>query len=252
MDNKITKERIGVHLEYDWLKYILLLIAGIVIFYMIFSQINRTRDFEDINVFFSNYRQTVPTQNADYLNYLKTKYGDAYIREANINYQSPTGNEYSTLYSTHGLTSDALVLGRSYMLGNGYGYMTLTPEILALILPEGTTEADYEYFTYTEADVENGYAHKDLIGRRYGIRVDNLKNIGTDPKTAAFVFDPAALELEGAENMDSEFYLCINPAGLNIGPYNQKAKNRERYADCLQTFYYAEYFLQTFGPGLAG
>ena len=89
MDNRVTKKRVAIHFEYDWLIY--LLIIGVVIFatYMVFMQINITRDFERVDVFFACYSHGSDDLSEGFLSDIRAD-GDGVIREVNLNYQSPT------------------------------------------------------------------------------------------------------------------------------------------------------------------
>lgn len=88
MDNKVTKKRIALHFEYDWLKYLLVIILSAFVMYMIFMQINITRDFERLEVFFSCYYNNDSSLSNDYLDAIRAE-GDDVIRDATISYQRP-------------------------------------------------------------------------------------------------------------------------------------------------------------------
>ena len=115
MDNKVTKKRISVHLEYDWLKYIAILIASIFVWYFVFMQINVTRDFEKIEVFFSQYSTEGPDLSTDFISELNAS-GDDVIREVSVNYQSPRSTQtYGTLFQANQMTADIMILPKKYM-----------------------------------------------------------------------------------------------------------------------------------------
>lgn len=256
MDNKVTKERISVHFEYDWLKYILILIACIISFYFIFFQINATRSFEKIDVFFSCYDNRVKTLANDYKAYIGTEYDDDVIIDSSVEYSSPTMKEYSTLYQTRVITSDVLVLGESYTLYNAYSFLELTDEILSCILPDGLDANALEYFVYTQenidkmGDLNNKQA---LLGKRYAIKISSLSTIAVGSDTTPFVFDYyEAYDKEKPETgaYDTEFYMLINSNSVNIGKYNKKEKDRDRYGEYYQAFQFVEYFLVTYEMGL--
>ena len=91
MDNKVTKKRIALHFEYDWLKYLLVIVLSAFVMYMIFMQINITRDFERLEVFFSCYYNNESSLSNDYLDTIRAE-GDDIIREAKGSYPSPGGD----------------------------------------------------------------------------------------------------------------------------------------------------------------
>ena len=49
MDNRITKERVNIHLEYDWIKYIALLAAAVLLFALLYTTLApRLKIYEEI------------------------------------------------------------------------------------------------------------------------------------------------------------------------------------------------------------
>jgi len=58
MDNKITKDRVSVHLEYDWLKYLAIIVAAIFLWSLIFTMTRpRLKAFEEIKILSFNYAE---------------------------------------------------------------------------------------------------------------------------------------------------------------------------------------------------
>lgn len=102
MDNKVTKKRVALHFEYDWLKYVLVILASVFVFYMIFMQINITREFERIDVFFACYSNNNAALDDDFLDKLGSE-GDDVIREVNIQYQTPGRRVLSAAFYLSGL-----------------------------------------------------------------------------------------------------------------------------------------------------
>lgn len=212
MDNKVTKERLNNHLEYDWFKYVLILIVSIVLFIFVFQQINANRSFEQIQIFASCYEYKINTFGEDTVQALKDE-GDKTVREITFNNQSPRSNEYVTLLQTQGnITSDLLILGKHYAEVYKGAYLQWTDEIVDLAVPE--------YYR------PNAQYLVDDNGRRYGLRIDVLKNISD-----VLGFDPGELPdpvPEGEEGKyDTEFYLIVNPDSYNIGKFHYKGKAKD-------------------------
>lgn len=230
MDNKITKERLNNHLEYDWFKYVLILIVSIVLFIFVFRQINVNRSFEEIHIFASCYEYKTNTFCADTLQALKDG-DDATVRDLSFNPQNPRGNEYPTLLQTHGdVTSDILILGKTYAEGYKGVYLQWTDEIVEQCVPE--------YYR------DEAVYLKDDNGRIYGMRIDLLLNIGD-----VFNFNPGEKPdpvPEGdAAQYDDEFYLMINPTSYNIGKYQRKGKAKE---ENVQVFKVIKRLIEVYNP----
>ncbi len=232
MDNKITKKRINDHLEYDWYKYLILLIVSVVACYFIFSQINRTRDYEDVTLFVSCYeaknndfsgRIMPEMETATYREQYQSTFGENVLREVAIETQDPLGENYGTMFQTHGMvTSDILVIGKTTLANSGR-FVDLTDELLTnYLLPEGMEIDDFEYF---ELELSSGQKV------RTGIKVSNLVHM-------PFVYDWNKVpsykekygELEEDKQPDTEFYLVLNPSGVNIGKFGKKAKPQNAQA----------------------
>ena len=241
MDNKVTKKRISVHLEYDWLKYIAILIASIFVWYFVFMQINATRDFEKIEVFFSQYSAEGPDLSTDFISELNAS-GDDVIRQVSVNYQSPRSTQtYGTLFQANQMTADVMILPASYMK-NFALYFREWAETPADFVSGADNFANY-LFTPDEgenfgfdwkswfADENNLYvyntedtAYSQYNGRVCGIRIDNLPGVAIE--NAPFAFDYKKLDPETKEENDTEFYLVICSSATNIGRYSKKEKYR--------------------------
>ncbi len=243
MDNKITKKRISVHLEYDWLKYILILLASIFVWYFVFMQINVNRDFEKIEVFFTQYSMEGPNLSADFLTELNAS-GDDVIRDVTINYQSPLSEQtYPTLFQANSQTADIMVVGESYMRSYGLWFRELTPEFVSYMLtPEAGENHSFdssslEYYEYSTDDEDL----KRYEGRRCGIRIDNLPGIAID--NSPFAFDYKKLVPDSETETDEKFYLVICSSATNIGKYS----SNEKYAEYTHALRFVRWFLNRYG-----
>ena len=249
MDNKVTKKRINDHLEYDWYKYLIILVLGIVLFYFAFSQINRTRDYEDVNIFVSCYEADDNRftdrvlEDMTRQNYENARYGEAVLREISFETQDPLGKEYSTLFQTHGMvSSDVLILGESLLESMGAGFLVLTDEILNdYILPGLTADGNPDGAALGINDLQYHYVKReDGTELRTGIKVSGFSNLPfkTDWRSVE-QYKEQYSEVEENEQPDDEFYLVINTSSVNIGGFGKKAKKANR-----QTFYVVNRFIK--------
>ena len=241
MDNKVTKKRISLHFEYDWLKYVLVLLASILIFYLVYWQINVTREFEKLDIYFSTYQNNNGTKLSDEFKAHLSSKGDDIIRDVNISYQDPATSTYGALTTTNSYTSDIMILTEKDMKLYGYDYVEINDDIWSECVPDGM---EVERFVFTSEEVELAQFN----GKTYGIRIDNLKKLDNSvhKANAPFIFDLRHIipedEMEGFEAYDTKFYLTINPNSVNIGKYG-KDKN---YRHLKQTFEFIRYFLNTY------
>ncbi|MDE7395307.1 MAG: hypothetical protein K2M95_04230 [Clostridiales bacterium] len=245
MDNKITKKRISNHLEYDWIFYVLIVVVGILGSYFLFSQINRTRDYEDITLFVSCYgendndfvgRTFADMNKSDYQSNGRFLYGENVLREITVETRDPLDRDnYLTLLQTHGIiTSDILVVGKSYMESCAASFVPLTDEILTeYLLPDDRQTGEklqidaFEYYTVTLSSGEE---------RRVGIKISSFAKM----HGAGSVFETDWRNVEGyktaygeaaEENQpDDEFYICLNSQSKNIGKFGKHAKDKNAQA----------------------
>lgn len=225
LDNKITKKRVLNHLEYDFYKYILILIVSVALFIFAFYMINRTRDTEDVKLFVSGYSKKEYAFDSQALSALK-KDGDRRILSVKSDFFSVTDGDFLMKFQANGvLQADILIVGETVLKQFGAGLVNLDDYILSLILPDGF-EAEF---------------YSDGGGNRRGLRVDTLKNV-----SSAYSFIPPVNDEEeaGGEDdytRDTKFYLVINAKSRNIGSYSEKKSGGQ------QTFAVARTFLDCFG-----
>lgn len=232
MDNKVTKKRINDHLEYDWYWYLVILIVAIVGCYFAFSQINRTRDYEDVNFFVSCYdsgdnsfeaRIKGEMRASSYALEKQSKYGENVLRSIEFETQDPLDSNYSALLQTHGMiTSDVLIVGEKYFMSDSRNFLRLTDELLKdYILPDGLTIDDLDYYT---VDVHGEEA-------RYGIKVSNFSRLPFTMNWRSIEKYKEKYESVSEEQQpDDTFYLIINPTSVNIGKFGKKAKDSNAQA----------------------
>lgn len=228
MDNKITKKRINEHLEYDWFKYLLILIALVALTVFACKQINRSRDYEDFNIFVACYSygnddfENIVLTEMNTESYDKSKYGDSFLREVILDKTLLGSQEFSQLFQTKGLiSSDALVLNKLHTSANAASFLALTDEVLALIIPDGKSVDD---FTYIEREVNGERV-------RYGIDISSFSKL-------PFNIVKGSTDEEASEE-DEKFYLVINPRSANIGSFGWRAKEQN-----LQALFCIKLFLQ--------
>lgn len=224
MDNRVTKERVANHLEYDWFKYLLILVASIALFVFVFIMINKTRDVEDIRVFASAYAKKEYAFSGKAMQALQSG-GDNRIREVELNYYDVKDSSYIMQLQSNGvMSSDILIVGETVLKQFGSGLLTLNDEILARMLPDGFIPELY----------------RDESGAARAVRVDTLKNV-----SEALVFSYEGEKPDDAEEddftYDTKFYLAVNAKSKNIGEYGTKG-----VAGNYQTFTVASTFFTCF------
>ncbi len=243
MDNRVTKKRVALHFEYDWLKYLLVFALSAFVFYMVFMQINVTREFEKVEVFFSQYSHGASTLGQDYLSKIREE-GDDYIREVNLNFQSPNNTEvYGQLFLAAGMTSDVLIIPKSLMDRYTTSFVQLTDEVMEQCVPEELRDS-LDYYIYSREGRDPEYVYEDGVGMPYGIRIDNLKKLAVE--SPEFVFNMKIINPEISDEdlskYDSEFYIVVNRASIKIGKQGKK----EEYHDFTQSYRFVKFFLETY------
>ena len=214
MDNRVTKKRAALHFEYDWLIYLLIIALVIFATYMVFMQINITRDFERVDVFFACYSHGSEDIGDEFMSDLGSR-GDNVIREVNLNYNSPTNEYYDTLLTSSGFTADVLVVRKSDMERYGSWFLELDDYALNQIFGDNTELRDgADYFEYTPGENPTD-EEKALAGRKYGIRVDNLKKINNAAvENPQFYFDLSKYSNGYTEEELAQYHT------LNVGDRN--------------------------------
>ena len=251
MDNKVTKQRVINHLEYDWYKYLIFVIVGIIIIVFTFQQINRNKEDEDFTIFFTAYSMRENSFMRDIKgefeseSYDSATYGPNIFREMTIEPQSPSSSTYSELYSTHGeVLSDVLIVHKSYFehqdddgnltYNSVFRFLQLNDDILRLLGIEDKTTSEYEFMCVDSSGKRVDVTAQDA--RIYGIRIDNLSNIDSIAQLK--------MEKDDGEIITDEYYLYLSRDKANIGEYNPKNKKPEN----KQTFYCVRRFLEKYGP----
>ncbi|MDE6399107.1 MAG: hypothetical protein K2L51_07280 [Clostridiales bacterium] len=252
MDNKVTKKRINDHLEYDWYKYLFILVACIVLFYFVFSQINRTRDYEDVNFFISCYdasengfsdRVKSEMRSDGYRQNYKSVFGENVLRTISFETQNPLDSTYFTMLTTHGeITSDILIVGKSVLENTGAGYLELTDELLTeYLLPKGLKKPDGTVYDLGKDDLTY-YTHENEeygVSRRVGIKVSDFARLPfvTDWHKISSYAEKYKDETDPENLPDTEFYLVINRSSANIGKFGKKSKDKNAQAlYCVNRF----------------
>ena len=242
MDNKITKKRIAIHLEYDWLKYLLVIAVCFFACYFLFFQINVTREHEKVDVFFACYRQNA-SLDSDFLNFLDTN-NDTMIREVNITFSSPNESEYSSLFTTSGIACDVMVVSENDMKTYATWFLMLNDDIVSRCVPKSLQDK-VEYYEYNESNAGDIDVRPDKFGGRFGIRVDNLVKINSE--NPPFVFDITKLEptltQEQVSAYPNKFYIVLLPQSEKIGEYGSNAIRHNQ----TQSFSFVHYFLEQYG-----
>lgn len=242
MDNKVTKKRIALHFEYDWLKYLLVIILSAFVMYMIFMQINITRDFERLEVFFFLLLQ----QRLLFKQRLSRRHprrGRRRHTRCDDFLSAPVGEYYGQLFTSAGFTSDVLIIRKSEMQLYADWFLEMDEQVLAACVPDELKDS-LEYYVYSAADRDPEYVNPDSEGKIFGIRVDNLKKIAVE--NPPFVFDVSLLNPDLTEeelaSYDTEFYIVLDKNSVKIGDKGKK----EEYHDLTQAFRFVRFFLEKY------
>ena len=245
MDNKITKKRISRHLEYDWYKYLLIIVLSIALCSYGFYMLNRTRDYEKLDIFISCYKSNESTFASDFYQTIKAEGGD-WMREINLTVSNYATNEYYQEQQS-ATTGDILILPKSYMDGQGWDYLELTDAVINHIFTSLVGESDNYDFTAFKSNPDNFYTYEYneaegkimefANGKRYGIRVDHLLKM--DSASPPFVFDYKLIDAEDTQNTETEFYMVFSKKSIKIGPYGANSN----YHNLNQAFRFARYFI---------
>ncbi len=243
MDNKVTKKRLAVHFEYDWIKYVLVILLSCFVMSILFMQINIDRKFEKLEVFIACYDCADTELDSKFLSTIRAE-GDDVIRKVNVNEQAPDGEYFATTYNTAGFTSDVMIIPESYMRGQANWFLEFDEYVIEKAIPEELRDS-VEYYEYnTETINEISYNAKDE-GKIFGVRVDNLKKLAVENPPFCFNIKTCTPDItdEQAAKYDSKFYMVFLPQSLKIGTKGEESK----YHDLTQSYRFAHYFLTEYG-----
>ena len=243
MDSKITKKRLFQHLESDWVKYVAVILVCIFGWYFVFMEININREFEVINVFFTCYDTNDTKLGAEFEDYLEEK-GDTVIRDVRVAYKDPMLGGYNQLLTAEGFIDDIIILSKEDLFTYSVQFVPIEGEVLDACVPKEMQD-DLEYFTYTEEGRNPDRIAQSYLGKRLGIRIDNLpKLLGS---ASPFIFDLSVLNPDMTEEelapYQHEFYIVMNRRSLHVGEYGRKKK----YRDLTQSYDFINFFLTKYG-----
>lgn len=209
MDNKITKERLNNHLEYDWFKYIIFILIAIFLWYFIYSMLDKIKDYQKIDFFVMVGVSNEKTKEfeTDFVNYLNGL-GDDSVKEVNFVYHDYNDKSsifaiLSTSFNTHDLViarEDAFrylaatgrlvglnfnydfKLGNQSIKGSVFEGFTVTADNKTTVIEPYLKENDFTaYFVLDEAqkqeikkEFEDLEIPDELLNIRYGIELNSL------------------------------------------------------------------------------
>ncbi|MCL2370799.1 MAG: hypothetical protein FWC80_06195 [Firmicutes bacterium] len=222
MDTKITRDRIDAHLEYDWFKYILILILAIALWIFAFQMINQSRPYEEITIFVAGMEQQGRAEHE-----LGRAFdGDGVIRD--VRFVSASESDamiFHAQLSTVGMiTSDILILPRNLLLTDynfaAYGMVIIDDYLRERVLPYGIA-IDDERFLRDRDDAIRGIRVDDLPNAEHFFRLETERTIG----------DGDDEEIE-----KRSFYMVINPRSVNIGAYSNRRRARAEHEQAIYAF----------------
>ena len=98
--------------------------------------------------------------------------------------------------------------------------------------------------TFTARRTEPDKVNPNSVGKKFGIRVDNLKKLAVD--NPPYIFDVRKLDPSLTEEelsvYDSKFYIVLDKNSVKIGEKGKK----EQYRDLKQSFRFVRFFLEKY------
>ncbi|MDR3318579.1 MAG: hypothetical protein LBS99_04005 [Clostridiales bacterium] len=254
MDARITKQRVGVHLEYDWFKYIIIALVAVFAWISVYSTVDQPAESE-ILAFFSISEQwnanSAKAVNEDMLEQFGTAAlggrEDGKIREVNVRSHLEGAEGLNELLQTSVLEADFVIaradrfktlvetgyfLDINKLVSDGY----FTREFI-----DGQTLFVYEYTPSEEYD--NGEFGQ-IDGLCYGLRL---------PQNMFFMHNGYKEKEDGSgtETFYEEYYIGIVGTGLpggcgggNSGGGNRGKYNSSEHTEDIQAFEAIKYIFE--------
>ncbi|HHW89540.1 MAG TPA: hypothetical protein GX745_01370 [Clostridiales bacterium] len=243
MDNEITRERLNNHLEYDWFKYILFILAAVFLWVFIYSMLDKAKDYQKLDIFV-----TVPISNekaqefeTDFIEYLNAL-DDKTVKEVNFIYHDYY--DQNTIYAilATSFTTYDLVLAQE----DAFRYLAASGRLVCF---------DFEYDFVSDrrqikGSVFDGFEVKD--GNEQ-ITINPYLNSGDFP--AYYIFDQTQKdklsqkyeEIEISDQiLDKKFGIELNALGHDI-----LLDYAEIIEDGQPTGDYIKYYMGVINPNLS-
>lgn len=243
MDNKITRERVSRHFEYDWLKYVAILVASVFLWVVVFMQINVNRSYEQLSVFVGCYHCDDSSIGDDFLGVKQSEDGNT-LREVTINLYYPTDSEtYNNALISYYMTCDVMIVGTADISGSVYNFIELTDDLIEMCVPESLRDSIEYYTVDDEGSYNDEGSHKMLI------RVDNLLKIKADNPHFNFSYgsvfpDDFAEMTEEQQNYYSNEKWYI---GVNVNSDNAGKQGKNYVEGRVESYEFVRYFLTEYG-----
>ncbi len=243
MDNKITRERVSRHFEYDWLKYVAILAASVFLWVMVFVQINVDRSYEQLSIFVGCYNCDDYSIGDDFLNAKKSEEGNS-LRDVSINIYHPNESDtYSDALISYYMTCDVMIVGTADIVGSVYNFIELTDELIEICVPESLRDSVEYYTVDDDGDYDQSGSHKMLI------RVDNLLKLDADNPHFNFsysdVFPDKFAEMTETEQdyySNEKWYI-----GVNVNSDNAGLQGKNPVAGRIESYEFVRCFLAEYG-----
>mgnify|MGYP001502959368 CR=1 FL=1 len=133
MDNKITKQRLNNHLEYDWFKYIIFILVAVFLWSFIYSLLDKIKDREKLDIFITTAFSSEKAQafETDFIKFLQSQ-NDQSLKQVNFSYNDY--NDQDTFFPT--LATSYKIFDLVIAQEEAFRYLAATNRLVGL---------DYDY-----------------------------------------------------------------------------------------------------------
>ena len=254
MDNRITKERVNIHLEYDWIKYIALLAVAVLVFALLYTMLApRLKTYEEIKFLSLTYTATSNDASQDEFklmrNYMldefEKKNGDTAIKDVLIESMADGGQGFGEWLTTRLISNFDFVIAPAYF----FIYDENKPDEERIAYEGNLASAvvkfkdwqDTDNVPYIDTETDNdetarGMGFKDAAQMKAALLFNpqneciGFKLNGFNDKDNPHGIDqlfPAIRPLDGGEGV-TEFAVGVLQSGGNIGYLNSQSKRDKK------------------------
>lgn len=197
------KERLDRHLEYDWFKYVLILILSVVLWWFLYDTVTKPKDFETLHIFAltSSIENEREQYEKSFFSAMDAK-NDHTILDFSFETNSPTGNRIGEVILARAMVADIFIVSEAYVKNYAhYGFLPLEDGLL--------TSYGLGGLNYYESEE----------GIKYALDLSDFSKIHD-----IFPDFEYTITQNGEEITYSKIYLAFLQSSNNIGAYS-KSKN---------------------------